>query len=187
MYLEEITTEHFAMPNTKRHDNLLSEIDYNLNSFRKNNKCLLSRESVSLAHYGSDISQHEYSMLELIDIEAIADIDYFRARVLNDLYVVEPDIMLFTTNKFIENVTETRVVGFPNLIVEVWSDSNKPFGKQKKFDIYKTGFGTEHWYMEQNSNVIRCFFEKKELKEQYLTNILRTVENIEIDLRAFAI
>ena len=80
---------------------------------------MLSRESVSLAHYGSDKSRHEYSMLELIDMDTIADIDYFKVRVLNDLYVVEPDIMLFTTNKFVVNVTETRVVGSPNLIIEV--------------------------------------------------------------------
>ena len=187
MYLEKLTDEYFMLPHTRRHDNMLSAVDASLIDFRKSGSCLLSRESVSLAHYGSDRSMSEYCDLRLINLDDVKDTEDFKTNVMNDLYAVEPDIMLFTTNGFMENITETRAAGCPNLIIEVWSKSNGPFHRQKKFDLYKTGSNTEHWYMEQDSNVVHCFMGMDRLKDQNLKSVLVTAFGIEIDLTYLAL
>ena len=187
MYLDKITDEYFALPATKRHHRILSAIEKNLDEFAYDDRFFLSREAASLVHYGSDKNRSRYSEMSLVDLDEVEDTEKFRKMVMNDLYWVEPDIVLFTTNRFIENETETRVAGFPNLVIEVWSTSNTLFDRQKKFDIYRTGASTEHWYIEQDSNIVRCFMGNTRLDDKNIKDVLCTSGGICIDIRRLAL
>ena len=102
-------------------------------------------------------------------------------------YTVEPDFMLFRNNKFLINKAETRVLGQPDLIAEVWSDSNDENERNFKQDLYSTSPITEHWYIEQESNEVVCYLGETRLPSQYLNEPLITRSNIVFDLRRLAL
>ena len=132
MYLDlNVHNEYFVMPSTKRHGQILSYLENNLLNCNHDFK-LLTREAMSLVYYGDPTKQHEYPYISLVDVNDVKDIEVFKNNVINDLANVVPDILLFTKNRFIENFTETRVAGLPNLVVEVWLESNTLFDRQKK-------------------------------------------------------
>jgi len=91
--------------------------------------------------------------------------------------------MHFSTNKFIINDNETRIAGFPNLIVEVWAKSNSDVDKEFLKYLYSTSDETEHWYIEQDSNIVECWYGDKRIEDKNLKDILKTKDGIEFDLR----
>ena len=188
MYIPDLYThnEYFVLPATKRHGKIVSHIENNLLKHERE-FALLTSEAMSLVYYGDPTKQCEYPNISLVDIEDICDIEKFKSATINDLANIVPDIILFTTNGFVENISETRVAGFPNLVIEVWSESNTLFDRQKKFDIYKTGVNTEHWYIEQNSNIIKCFMGKHQLEDKNMKDVLHTQEGIQMDIRHLAL
>jgi len=131
---------------------------------------------VALVHYGH--RREAPHNLSLVDISILENKD-----VLNHLYYIEPDFMLFNKNDYIFNEKETRVAGYPDLVVEVWSESNSQIDREEKFLIYSNSNNkTEHWYIEQDSNVVKCYLGRDELEDQSLKSPLKTKNGIEFDL-----
>ncbi|MCL1987007.1 MAG: Uma2 family endonuclease [Firmicutes bacterium] len=118
----------------------------------------------------------------LIDVESIKD-----ATELNRLDTFIPDILMFDKNKKMFSESTTKVAGYPDLIIEVWSPWNKKGEKLQKKIAYSTGKNTEHWYLTQNSNKIECWFEDKQLPNKSLKKVLTTQGGLQLDLRELAL
>jgi len=83
------------------------------------------------------------------------------ARQLTKLKYIESDVLIFKENVQVRNEQRTRIAGCPDLVIEVWSNDNDGLHRQKKFDIYSSSTLTEHWYVEQHSDIVRCFLGSK--------------------------
>ena len=177
-------SDMMLMGTTTRHNNILTEMyRYLANYFHDlliNKQISILLEQLSLCYYG------EYKEIDSIELIDAANIKLDNSTI-NQLHVVQPDLMIFKDNKFLTNKEQTRYVGKPDLIVEVWSNINSDGHKLFKKTLYSTSEITEHWYIEQNSNEVECWFGDKQLPYQNLTNILKTQQSIEIDLRYLAL
>jgi hypothetical protein len=135
---------------------------------------------VALVHYGH--RRESPHNLSLVDIQRLENLD-----ILNNLYYVEPDFMLFQNNKYIVNDKRTRIAGYPDLAVEIWSDSNTQVDKEEKFLIYSSSSKTEHWYIEQDNNEVKCYLGHNQLQAQSLIFPLKTQNGLEFDLTHLAL
>jgi len=134
------------------------------------------QEETALVHYGH--RKNNIDSLSLVDIAQIDNID-----TLDYLGVVQPDFMLFRYNKFLWNEKETRIAGYPDLIVEVWSQSDSKQDREAKFLIYSNSNNkTEHWYLEQDSNIISCFMGKHKLQDKRLNEAIASNCGVTFDL-----
>jgi Uma2 family endonuclease len=108
--------------------------------------------------------------------------------ILDDLEFIEPDFMLFYKNSYMQNKRGTRIAGYPDLIVEVWSDSNTKADKEQKFAIYSNSDNiTEHWYINQESNDVTCYIGQNQLESQSLERPLKTKSGLIFDLTDIAL
>ena len=121
--------------------------------------------------------------MRLVNIDEIEDIDEFTDDLIDELEYVQPDFVLFRNNKHLRNKKGTRTAGCPDLIVEVWSGENTTYDRKVKFDLYSSSPVTEHWYIEQKSNNVACYYGEKRIASQCLTDILVTRGGLEFDLR----
>ena len=169
---------------TARHGRLLSFLENSVFDLFLKEKVINFSESASLVYWGNKKQPHSCS---LVDIKAISDTDDFIKEVINILALTTPDYMHFSTNKFIINDNETRVAGFPNLIVEVWSKSNSEIDRELLKYLYSTSDETEHWYIEQDSNVVECWYGNNRIEDKSLKDILKAIDGIEFDLRYLAL
>ena len=142
------------------------------------------QEECSLVYWGK---KGEPDFLKLVDLSEIKDMKKFKKTTMNALHCVQPDFVLFHKNKFTENAESTRVAGLPDLIVEIWSDGNSAEEKLFKHNLYSTSNCTEHWYIEQDSNEVACYFGHGKIENQSLLNILETRGGLKFDLRYLAI
>ena len=177
------------MGTSGRHNEILNEVGGRLfGLIERNRKIRIWRETYPLVYWGK---RAEMDTLSLVDISQIEDIEYFKEETMTILRRVEPDFMLFDKNAYIENDTKnknrTKVAGFPDLVIEVWSEENKPADREFKKFLYSTSPVTEHWYIEQDSNDVECLIGQNILPPQTLKKLLRTQSGIEIDLRYMAI
>jgi len=124
---------------------------------------------------------------ELVDITSIDDTEYFIENVITELEYIRPDFVLFKNNPYLENQRQTRTAGRPDLIVEVWSESNTKNDKAFLQNLYASSDITEHWYIEQDSNDVSCYIGKNQIENQTLTDILVTQCGLKFDLRYLAI
>ena len=171
------------MATTKRHNKIINEFVRNVSGVNFYDVDILTSDCL-LVFWGNRM---ELFTANLIDISQIEDIEHFREDIMNDLYCVQPDFMMFDKNKFIENKRQTRTAGFPDLTIEVWSDGNDIKEQAFKKILYSTSDTTEHWYVKQGSNDVECFLGKEALPKQSLLNILKTINGIEFDLTRRAI
>ena len=176
----------FGLGTTVRHGKLLNCL------IRSTSELILRKEvedfseSVSLVYYGN--RKRSPQNCDLVDISIIDNMSYFREEVMNDLGIVEPDYMYFRKdNTYILNKKETRVAGYPNLIVEVWSEHNNILERHFKKYLYSTSQITEHWYIEQDSNIIECWCGGERIGDKNLTEILVSRDGVEFDLRYLAL
>jgi Uma2 family endonuclease len=95
--------------------------------------------------------------------------------------------MIFKDNPYLTNKKQTRTAGQPDLMIEVWSESNTEEDIVFLKHLYSTSPITEHWYIEQDSNKVERYIGKEQLPNQYLTNVLVTQKGLEFDLRYLAI
>ena len=172
------------MSTTARHTRLagtfFSEV---VGLLRKKEAYALSEEN-ALVYWGTKKEPH---LIRLVDVSEIEDADNFTQEIINDLYYVQPDFFLFKKNPYLHNKKETRIAGYPDLIVEVWSDDNTTFDRKIKLGLYSSSPITEHWYIEQKSNEVVCYCGDKKLENQSLMNVLVTRGGLEFDLRYLAI
>ena len=176
---------YMPMSTTRRHNKILNEFVSRRENLSKAENIDIFTSDCALAYWGE--RKNKTDNFELVDINKIDDLEYFKKRTLNQLEYVQPDFMLFEKNKQITNEFETITAGFPDLVIEIWSDSNSKAEKEFKFNLYASGLTCEHWYITQDSNKIECFLGENRLKEQNLTEILVTNDGIKFDLRRIAI
>ena len=176
--------DYMPMATTIRHNKITTTLSSAVIEFLKKQELLALQEECALVHWGL---KKEQGFKNLVDINIIDDIEEFRKFTIYELEFVKPDFLIFKKNKYICNERETRTAGYPDLIVEVWSDSNDKTEKDFKFDLYSTSPVTEHWYIEQDSNEVICYHGVNRIDNQYLTNVLVTLDGLKFDLRYLAI
>ena len=166
------------MSTTTRHNHLLSSFLLDIGALFKKKELFPLKESCSLVFEGKKMSGEE----TLVDVESIENIDEFVSFTINGLNFVQPDFLLFQHNKFLQDPNKLKTAGIPDLIVEVWSPFNKPHEKEMKFRLYSSHPSCEHWYIDQNSNLVTCFKGKQQLPNQYLSKVLETTMGLKFDL-----
>ena len=172
------------MSTTRRHNKILNEFVSRRENIDKADNIDVFTSDCALAHWGSKKKSND--VCKLVDISLIEDKEYFKTRTINQLEYVQPDYMLFKNNISLVNEFETITAGFPDIVIEIWSDSNSEAEKEFKFNLYTSGSACEHWYITQDSNEVKCFLGQNQLKEQNLKNILVTNDGIKFDLRRIA-
>jgi len=167
-----------------RHNRITTTLIGRLLNKIENNELHALSEECSLVHWGKF---SEPSSISLVDIKKIENLKKFKKTTIEDLYYVQPDLLVFKSNPYIENIRQTKTAGQPDLIIEVWSDGNTKLDRDLKKYLYSTSDVTEHWYIEQDSNEVECYMGKERLPDQHLTNVLVTQKGLEFDLRYLAI
>lgn len=172
------------MGTTKRHNQLTIGLSGNLfELIRKNQICVL-QEEIALVYKGQFKKGEEVS---LIDVNELDNVDVFLKEVLPEYHFIVPDFLYFLKNNFLWNDSKTKIIGQPDLVVEVWSVSNTEVERKLKFDLYSSSESTEHWYINQDSNIVECWIGKNRIQDQSLKDILQTKNNIKFDLRYLAL
>jgi len=155
-----------------------------MNVLRKDilqDKAFFSPGSTRLVHYGN-----RFEMLgELVDISQIIDCENFAAHEIHNFNSVEPDILLFHKNPYIQNDVGTYFAGFPDLLVEVWSNSNGAEERKSKLNLYSSAPTTEHWYIEEDSDKVERWLGKTQLEPLSAKNKLVTQNGLELDISKF--
>ena len=173
-----------SLSTTKRHNRIATSFISELFYMIKKNEVNALSEQCPLVHWGT---KELPTGFELVDVTKIDDIKRFTEIVITELEYVKPDFMLFKNNPYIENKRQTRTAGRPDLIVEVWSESNSKNDRAFLQNLYATSDITEHWYIEQDSNEVICYMGKEKLPDQYLTDVLVTQKGLKFDLRYLAV
>jgi len=169
------------MGTTHRHNKLAYSINASLFNLIKLNKVTVLLENVALVHWGR---KGRGELISLVDVAVMdsSELDEFKLGVINDLETIQPDVCVFYKNKYVKNTRDTRFAGVPDLVVEIWSESNTKEEKYVKKSLYQ-GSNTEHWYIEQNSNDVECWIGSQQVNSQSLNNILVDTNGLRYDLR----
>ena len=171
------------MSTTIRHNKITRTLSSSTMELEKKQKALVLQEECALVHWGD---KRKNDLIKLINIAEIDNIDEFK-KTINTLDYVMPDFVLFKNNPYLHNEYDTRTAGYPDLIIEVWSDGNDKNDRESKLNLYSTSPITEHWYIEQDSNEVICYFGDKKIEDQSLINILVTRGGLKFDLQYLAI
>jgi len=171
------------MSTTIRHNKITRTLSNSVMELERKQKVLALQEECALVHWGD---KRKNDLIKLVNIAEIDNIDKFKKTTINRLDYVMPDFVLFKDNPYLHNEYDTRTAGYPDLIIEVWSDGNDKDERESKVNLYATSPVTEHWYIEQDSNEIICYLGDKKIDNQYLTNVLVTLKGLEFDLRYLA-
>ena len=172
------------MSTTGRHNRITGTIFGRILDLLEKKEVYALHEEGALVHWGQ---KSKNDLIALVDIKNIKNTDDFIKITINELDYVQPDFFLFSKNPYLHNERETKVAGYPDLIVEVWSKDNTEFDRALKLYLYSSSPITEHWYIEQDSNRVQCYIGKEQLPDQYLTDVLVTQKGLEFDLRYLAI
>ena len=172
------------MSTTDRHNDMISTFVGDVLPLKRKKEIYALQSDCALVHWGE---KKEPANLALVNISEISDIAKFKDCTIEYLEYVQPDFMLFKDNPYLKNSKGLRTAGQPDLIVEIWSESNSKTERELKRNLYSTSDITEHWYIEQESNEIECCLGKEQLPYQYLTDVLRTQHGLEFDLRYLAV
>jgi Uma2 family endonuclease len=175
---------YMPMATSVRHNHITGMLFSEIADMLRRNEINALQEECALVYWGSRIKPEPAS---LVDVKAIDNLKAFKEAAINDLEYVQPDFILFHKNAYAENARRTRTAGCPDLIVEVWSDSNTDAEKEFKYELYSSSKTTEHWYIEQDTNDVKCYYGKEILAGQSISNILRTVNGLKFDLRYLAV
>ena len=174
---------YMQMSTSVRHNRITGTLFSEIIDMLRKNEVNALQEECALVYWGSRIKPEPAL---LVDTAKITDMDDFKETIINDLEYVQPDFILFHKNPYAENKRKTRTAGCPDLIVEVWSDSNTAEEEAFKHSLYASSNNTEHWYIRQDTNEIECYVGKEALAAQSIKNILYTVNGLKLDLRYLA-
>ena len=179
-----VTDIFMPMSTTKRHNRITMSLSGSVFDLLKKKEVDALQEECALVYWSSKRLPNGF---ELVDVSSIDDIEYFTDIVINDLDYIQPDFMLFKNNLYLENKRQTRTAGQPDLIVEVWSDSNSQNDRAFLKNLYAASDVTEHWYIEQDSNEVICYMGRNRLEDKSLADVLVSRSGLEFDLRYLAI
>ena len=166
------------MSTTPRHNHLTSSFLADIFPLFKKKQVYPLQENCALVFCGRKMSGEE----ELIDLSDIEHLDDFVSHVIHEYDFIQPDFLLFQRNKYIQDKYKLKTAGIPDLVVEVWSKYNKKQERDMKFRIYSSSDMCEHWYIEQDSNLVTCFKGKRQLNNQCLSRPLITTTGLKFDL-----
>ena len=172
-----------TMGTTHRHNGLVTTLMNRIFNRIESGELLAFQEQCPLVYFGTKELPVGF---KLIDVKSIKDVQRFLDNI-TELEHVKPDFMLFKNNAYLRNKKQTRTAGQPDLIVEVWSETNTDDDRAFLQNLYATSDITEHWYIEQDSNSVQCYMGGEQLPNQCLTEILKTRKGLEFDLRYLAI
>ena len=175
---------YMPMSTTRRHNKITTMFSGSIIDLVRKNKVNSFQEECALVYWGTKKNSNGF---RLVDVTNLDDENDFIENILPELGHVQPDFVVFKNNPFLENKKQTKTAGQPDLIVEVWSESNARNDRAFLQNLYATSEITEHWYIEQDSNEINCYYGNKKLENQYLTDILVTRDGLQFDLRYLAI
>ena len=173
------------MATTGRHTRLTSTFFGRILDLMEKKEIYALQEENALVHWGKKGKNGDFKYL--VDIDDIDNVDDFLKITINELDYVQPDFFLFKNNKYLHNERETRIAGYPDLIVEVWSKDNSKIEREFKLELYSTSPITEHWYIDQDSNEVICYLGNSRIENQCLTDVLVTRGGLKFDLRYLAI
>ncbi|MCL1999110.1 MAG: Uma2 family endonuclease [Turicibacter sp.] len=180
MVLEQFFAQMATMP---RHGDLVAGILGELRQLKKaHKKARLFGENTRLAYHGDIFSAEMFALSKLINVRNSENLS---EAYISELACVMPDIMLFYHNLYMER--RSKIIGCPDLIIEIWSDSNTAAERELKKALYATSDITEHWYLEQHSNIVTRKKGVDNLPSQNLDEVLRTESGILLDLRDLAL
>ena len=171
------------MGTTKRHNRFIATLMNRIFKHVESGELDAFQEQCPLVYFGTNKSSSHFSLIDVTDID---DTERFLENI-TELEYVSPDFMLFKENPYLENKKQTRTAGQPDLIVEVWSESDTANDRAFLQNLYATSGITEHWYIEQESNKVECYLGREKLPDQCLTSVLLTQKGLEFDLRYLAI
>ena len=166
-----------------RHGHLVMGFFPNILELFKNNEVYPLQEEQILVYKGKRYSGEE----SLIDVEKIVDMQKFRGIAIEELGTIQPDFLFFKDNAYVQSLNTLKTAGVPDLVVEVWSESNDLEEREFKYRVYSSSGKCEHWYLTQNSNEVECWLGKEKLKTQTLKRILKTSKGVEFDLMYLAL
>jgi len=172
-----------TMGTTHRHNGLVTTLMNRIFNRIESGELIAFQEQCPLVYFGT---KELPAGFKLIDVKSIKDVQRFLENI-TELEHVKPDFMLFKNNAYLRNKKQTRTAGQPDLIVEVWSESNTDDDRAFLQNLYATSSITEHWYIEQDSNDIKCYVGKERISDQNLKDVLVTQKGLEFDLRYLAI
>ena len=175
---------YMPMSTTTRHNKITTTLISSVIDLLRKKEAHALSEECSLVYWGKNT---EPTSVKLVNINEIEDMQKFTEIIIEDLYYVQPDIMIFKSNPYVENKRQTKTAGQPDLIVEVWSEGNLNSEKDFKKYLYSTSAITEHWYIEQDSNEVTCYLGRDRIEDQSLSDILVTRNELKFDLRYLAI
>ena len=175
---------YMPMSTTGRHSRLLMTISSAVIELLRKKEAYAVQEECALVHWGY---KGKPDLKELVKISDIDDTELFLASTINEMDYVQPDFLVFKDNPYLYNENETKIVGCPDLIVEVWSRGNSKAERDFKLDLYSSSPITEHWYIEQDSNEVVCYFGTNRIESQFLYNILEARNGLKFDLRYLAV
>ena len=175
---------YMQMSTSLRHNRITGTLFSEIIDMLRKNEVNALQEECALVYWGSRIKPEPAL---LIDINNIKNMNDFKEKTINDLEYVQPDFILFHKNLYVENKRKTRTAGCPDLIVEVWFDSNTAEEENFKYGLYSSASSTEHWYIGQDTNEVKCYLGKETLATQSIKNILHTANGLKFDLRYLAI
>jgi hypothetical protein len=167
----------YAMATSIRHNKITQGFVGDSFALSKTRKLHTFSEEIALVHYGR-VSTGE--RLELINLDEINEAEL--SEIINDLEYKQPDFMCFASgNRFITNSRETRVAGCPDLIAEVWSDSNSHLYRREKLKLYTSSPITEYWSVDEKANTVECYVSGQKLWESQLNAVLTTRFGVTFD------
>ena len=175
---------YMPMSTTKRHNRITGTLFGSVLDLLRRNEINALQEECALVYFGT---KELYNGFKLVDVSGVDDVTHFTENVITELEYIRPDFILFKNNLYLENKKQTRTAGQPDLIVEVWSDSNTPNDRAFLQNLYATSSITEHWYIEQHLNEVTCYFGQDKIASQSLAEILVTRSGLKFDLRYLAI
>ena len=164
--------------NTDRHIQLVSSFFGNLFPLIQRKEVKSFQENAALVYFGKFGEGYE----KLVVLDELDDVVEFRTNTIYELSYVQPDFFLFQVNTFLQDERTLRVAGVPDLVVEVWSNSNSEAEKTSKFRLYSSSYQCEHWYLDQNSNDVECYIGTEMLGTQTIEKTLTTKRGLQFDL-----
>jgi len=175
---------YVPMSTTKRHNRITGTLFGSVLDLLRKDEINALQEECALVYFGT---RELPCGFKLVDTTLVDDATHFTENVITELEYIRPDFVLFKNNLYLENIKQTRTAGQPDLIVEVWSESNTQNDRSFLQSLYATSNITEHWYIEQHSNEVACYFGRDEITTQSLVDILVTRDGLKFDLRYLSI
>ena len=175
---------YMPMSTTRRHNKITTMFSGSIIDLIRKNEVNSFQEECALVYWGTKKNCRGFN---LVDVTSLDDENNFIENILPELDYVQPDFVVFKNNPFLENKKQTKTAGQPDLIVEIWSESNSQNDRAFLQNLYATSEITEHWYIEQDSNEVICYYGINRLENQSLINVLVTRGGLEFDLRYLAI